>query len=508
MEKDLIDVILKDKNIDIKRIKELINLDDEQILEFLIDYLEKEIKKTFNNDQLDNKYLYYILIKIEMLQNELLLAGKSNLIQNNKINKLKQMCYKYVNKRQYTTNKYIYMIDKKLKDLNDKSDGEFYNIVSDIIGLYIKTKDSKYKNIISQLIKLNEDNVKRLFEISNIFIKELEFSKYLRNEVPLNIFSSYNDEKKYIFTLDPSDVNIREDSISVNKKNKDTVVTVYITDPTNHFINDTTIKNEMFNNWFVENKNVTLDKMYSRDNLSLDENKKRDVIAYELTFDKKLNLKSINIYEDTIIVDKNYSYDEFESIKENKDIIILKNITTKLKEEKRYKSEYHLLKEISYKIGDLNDKTLNQTGYSIVEELKILINEIISDIFYKNNLPGIYRNNKFCIEEDKKIYEFKRIDEYDNDTMKKLNRKSSSLESYYSNVCEGHIGLNLDSYMHATTPLRNYFALINTLVIKDLIINANYTKKEGYQNLVKHLTELQNEKIKEKSKTYKKTIIN
>lgn len=512
MDAKVMKIILKDKYINIEEIKQILKLNDEQTVEYLINFLEKEIIKYYQIKELNTRYFFYTVIKVEALQAKLLLDGKTKLVQSKKINDIKKKLYDLINKNNYTSNKYNFTSDKSipyLNDLNNQDEKKFYDTVNDIISLYIQTKDQKYKKIINDILTLNETNADRLSIISKIFIKELELEKSIKEyEKNVKIFSHYTDNKNFIFTIDPEDIKLREDAISVCKNKNDYTVTLYITDPTEYYLNNTNAQNEMFNNWFIENKNITIDKNYAKENLSLDENKKRKVIAYELTFDLNYNIKNMNIYEDTIVVNKNYKYEDFKQIENNEDIQILLDITTKIKEENKYKNEYHLLKELNDKIKNLDDTLIKQSGYTIIEELKTLTNKIISNIFYENDLPCIYRNNKFYINDEEDLIEIKKCEGHDRKIIKDLRDKKVELISYYSNICEGHFGLNLDSYIHATTPLRNYFSLINTLILKSLIINGELEKKESYNNLTKNLSLVQEEKIQKKNKEYKKILIN
>lgn len=315
-----------------------------------------------------------------------------------------------------------------------------------------------------------------------------------------------------IFTIDNDETCLREDALSVSYEDNHTKITMYITNVIPYFVNKEDAQKEAFENWFTKLKDNIFDYETAVSKFSLDEGKIRDVIAYEFSFDNDNVLDTFTIYPTKISVSKNYTYDEVNDIlrtKRSRDLNkehldMLRKIGLHLHEDTRYKQKYHMLKEIEKLItnGESDRNKYHNDAGIIISELKIASGHILAKLFLDKKIPAIYRNNQFeatnlDVEDIKNA-----CNELDNAIEVKEKIKNTKIESYYSNHNDGHKGLNLDCYMHITTPARNYFALVNSLILEDVIINGHAEKIEMYDDFVEQLITLQNDKISKNGKIY------
>lgn len=314
-----------------------------------------------------------------------------------------------------------------------------------------------------------------------------------------------------IFTIDGEGTVLREDAISVLEKQNHIKITMYITDVSEHLKDNKKLQQVAFSNWFEKISDEIFNLEYAVQSFSLEEGEIRNVIAYEFDFNQEFVLEKFTIYPAIIQVSKNFSYDQVNHILQNKKnkhketFELLSSVCNHLHESNKHKRKYHMLKELDRSLsGKENTRAgLDKNAGIIVSELKIASGYILAKYFLQHQIPAIYRNNKFIITDHKMEDIKKACNEQDDVEEVKKRIEQTNIQSYYSDICEGHKGLNLDCYMHMTTPARNYFSLVNSYIFKEVCIEQKRDKLNQYWSFVRKLSQLQKDKDQYRNKVYK-----
>lgn len=396
---------------------------------------------------------------------------------------------------------------KIIKDYQNEAD-EIYQILNgDYINYRYRYREinlifgSCRKDILAYL-KNYKSGMKKQMKTKFRFLKNYKVEIKKESKIKSNPF---------IFTIDNPETILREDAISVIEKRNHIKITVYITNVAQSVMKNDTLFKETYKNWFEEINDGIFDINYASEYFSLDEGKMRDVYAYEYDFDEKNMLKKLTIYPTNIIVDQNYTYDKVNNIlldeshkkTHKKEFDTILKICMNLHKNNFQKKKYHMLKEIDRAIDNNFDskKYRNHAGI-IISELKIMSGYVLAKYFLDKKVPAIYRNNEFTVS-DKEMENIKNICNQSDDPRTLKNQiQKTGIESYYSYQNHGHKGLDLPCYMHITTPSRNYFSLVNSIIFQDIFLNENKEKIEFYEELVQDLTILQEDKDRYRKKIY------
>lgn len=192
---------------------------------------------------------------------------------------------------------------------------------------------------------------------------------------------------------------------------------------------------------------------------SLQENRTRFAFSLEINFDiDTFDIINFKFYNSVIRVTKNMRYDTEEQEK-NEMYIILKSFIFRLNRKKGYRYMDTI-----------------ETSHEVIAYLMILMN-YISAKEMKNKKVGIYRSAKY-----NNIGNFNPLPEITSTKIKKFIKMwRSSGGSYvkYENI-QGHEILDLDAYVHITSPIRRLVDLLNILKFQDALnlekLNENSKK--------------------------------
>ena len=380
--------------------------------------------------------------------------------------------------------------------INNDNKDKIYNLLSN------HKKNSKIKFIYQYLdIDLLEH-----FDAEARFNRKKDFFEY-----QLDDYGRYDFTDQYVITIDDADALCLDDAVSCTF-NKDGTYTLYIhiTD-----IYDIISKNLYLDNWaynlgetiYLKDRNIYLFPKEISDNIaSLLHNKKRNVITYMIKLDSNLDFAYdkledyFKIVKGVIINKAKLSYQSVDDILirgcNNEKLVImlnkLSNIAYKLRSNNQRKEEYHKLQNNKMSqfgiTAPVESKYIDiYTGANIVQELMILVNRLLPELFNNRNLPFLYR---VC---DKEIET--RVDDHlnslceyaqNNDISsgvfkykKFVNLASSISPAKYSADKAKHLGLGLDYYSHSTSPARRYADVVNQKLTYDLLFN----QKLGDDNL-------------------------
>lgn len=301
---------------------------------------------------------------------------------------------------------------------------------------------------------------------------------------------------RYTFTVDSLETKTYDDAFSLIKKSDGTYeLDVYISDITKYIIENSKLDElakKKAATIYLPNYTLTmLPHSLTYNNCSLIKDNYRNVIAHRFIFSKNFDIISFNVEEAIIKVDDNFCYDDILSVLVDDDIEKLKTISTiidisnNIKRNNFYNTDYHIIKSLKKKYDNPDEKLLEKYRNShtnFVDAILILTNYFVSDLFKRLDFPFIYRVNSSDLNLNL-VSNLNKVDE--NEISKQIIDHINELykPSYYSNVNLGHKALNLDSYCHVTTPIRNYAALLSQrLEYKYLINSDKITDKMIYED--------------------------
>jgi exoribonuclease R len=244
----------------------------------------------------------------------------------------------------------------------------------------------------------------------------------------------------YIFSIDPIGSKDLDDAISIQlRENGGFKINIYIA--------NVYIWLETFNLWQIINDRVStiylpdkrrtmLPSILSENLCSLIEKQERVALCMEINIDEFGNVEENNIkYKNVIInVAKNFVYEEPS---------LLKN--------KNYKLLYDVTKQINPNIMDSHD---------LIEHWMIYMNSMCGKMISRKRM-GIFR-----IAEYKKGKHISNVD-VDIDTKQILqnwNNISSKYALYSKNIVLHHESLNIENYIHITSPIRRMVDLLNQIL--------------------------------------------
>ena len=294
------------------------------------------------------------------------------------------------------------------------------------------------KSLYSSLQEFNKD-------VSN------KIKQRTTNELVDNIIDKYNLEDRtheHIFTIDSKKTVDFDDAISITPMQNDTIkISIYISNVT-LWLFELDLWNSFSNRvstiYLPDRKRPMLPTILSECMCSLISGQKRIAFCMDIFIKNNeiIDKKYVNCF---VCVKKNYA-NEDDEIESNSDYKLLYSVLTNLYD--NYKFSYGRIK-------NKND---------VVSYLMVLMNNYVANemLEYKN---GIYRSMKLD-----NIFKLKRYD-YPADVQTFLNYWHCNY-GHYKTFDEkiSHNGLNFETYMHVTSPIRRLVDIIN---ITQFQINTN-----------------------------------
>lgn len=232
-----------------------------------------------------------------------------------------------------------------------------------------------------------------------------------------------------------------------------------------------------FTRYYYEGNSPMIPRFLSEDQLSLHQDQRRPTITISVPMDEDLGLGEPIIKKTVLVNEGQFTYEVVDSILEGKGGHMLKDayqIAKGLFKNRRKKANGLVVFEkgsgiVSTEDGDLKvmRTTSRYNSHLLVQEFNILGNYLMARYFEENGIPGIFRNHE-AIKLDKeqrslmKMME-KAVKAGDFATIERLRKEINGIlgRANYDAVVRGHSGLNLDAYMHFTSPIRRYPDLVN-----------------------------------------------
>lgn len=357
--------------------------------------------------------------------------------------------------------------------------------------------------------KINSESVDELLErygiISSFDLEKDEEVSSLINRYN-NIIASKTRQRLdyYMVSIDPKNTETIDDALSVKKlDNGNYLLGVHIaavTDLITPFSNTFKSSREKTTSiWFNDLMIPMLPDYLSNDLLSLTSSKPKLATSYFLEIDNLGNIVNYEFLKTIIKVDENITSTKANEILEkgmisdqlSKTIIDLKIVTNLLNKNYKENEFYKLLKEGTESIS--NNRVGNTQADRIIETCMRSVGSTIGKHFKANGLPLLYRTLSLSKEDNNRellllignLEEAKDRRRISNIVMRDF---SKAISSKYANSGR-HDGLNLDSYCHATSPLRRYADIVveqclntcyfNTPSDRDVYLLEDYVKREA-----------------------------
>ena len=287
--------------------------------------------------------------------------------------------------------------------------------------------------------------------------------KIIKNIISNNNYEDRTDYK--IFTIDSRATTDFDDAVSIKKLNdEEYMLSIYISNVP-LWINELQLWNSFSQRissiYLPDRKRPMLPTILSECLCSLVQKETR--FAFTLDLKIKDDIILDHSFKNTIIkIYKNHVYESDELLNDN-----------------NYKDILMVTKNISKKYKYLNNV---KNSFDLITYLMILTNyySALSMIKYKN---GIYRSSKISSETIIPDHIPEDVEKF----LKIWNSSSSSYSLYDGK--DNHDMLELESYIHITSPIRRLVDLLNIYQIQvNLeIIGVNYENKEFYKNWVDKL---------------------
>lgn len=448
----------------------------------------------------------------------------------------------YIDKKKYTNVDII----NKIRDMKKYDFSGIKKPETDFISQYLKnlhkiTMDKEYndktiKQLNNYIMTIDKLSVKseikdELINLAKIIIK------YLNNSIAKDQMCNYLDYKynincnyakdvidetknivifngeqvldctnKFTITIDKNGTRVYDDAISLEKFDDGTrLLGIYLADCASFVKRDSAIDLKALS---LGSTVISMNRYHSMfppdlvKKLTLSSNNNRRVIGNFFLLDKDMNCISFSVKKCLINVHENYNYERsnflladsrnIEEIKLLKEMLVVSKQISKLNYAKQeFRTVKKLKREIIYQ-----EEVKDTLSSFMISDFMIYLNSYIANFFNKHpEIPFIYRNNLSNYSEDI-IKRFNKIliNDYDSDSVLSYINLICP-PSYYSTINEGHNGLNLDAYCHATNPLRNYCSLEIQRLIEKYIINKDMYVSEDEAKRLHDLCEYLNSRI-------------
>ena len=226
----------------------------------------------------------------------------------------------------------------------------------------------------------------------------------------------------------------------------------------------------------------------AEDLCSLKAGELRPAISLFVTIDRSYDITNYDIVPSLINVSKQLTYFDVNIIAdENEDIIILRNIAEKFRQNRMAAGAVQItLPDINVWIGDDGEITVSKInrespGRMLVSEIMIMANWLKAKFLAKHQLPAIFRAQTAPRE---RLYKGNKGTLFQNWMQRKLLSRF-----FLTPDPENHSGLGLNAYVTATSPIRKYFDLATQRQIRSVFgLESPYTVEE-VDNIIQLLEE-------------------
>tara|TARA_Y100001968_G_scaffold311094_1_gene332769 strand:+ start:468 stop:1763 length:1296 start_codon:yes stop_codon:yes gene_type:complete len=335
--------------------------------------------------------------------------------------------------------------------------------------------------------KLNNE-IKKILSDNNIFyessiLKDLSFLK--------------------TYTIDDEDSIEIDDAISLERVDNSYKLWIHIASPAVHIDYNSAIDRsarKFISTLYLSNNTIyMLPEILIKKIFSLTINEKRSSLSLGVIFNDDGSVSSFEIVQSLIKANFQLSYEDADELidyapKEEEDLSIILNILLKRKSWRKKLGAKEILE--SYGKIQVNNnipsiKIIDQTlSRILISEAMILYGDLISTFTKKNNIPVPYRvqANSFNISNDNKNL-------IKNSILYNYQLKRRMPKTYYSISTQRHFSLGLNSYLHATSPIRRYADLLVHYQINNFLNNSVLISNEEMKDNITKINNLSKQNI-------------
>ena len=365
-----------------------------------------------------------------------------------------------------------------------------------------------------------------------------EVKKYSEDDIKAEIANRLDLRKEICFTIDPKEAKDFDDAISIKRNKMGTEIGVHIADVSHFVTSNSLIDKEAMNRgtsvYFSEGVVHMLPKELSADLCSIRPGVDRLAISSIIQLDKDYKVLNVDIRPTVINSKARFTYEEVQSIIEEKvnhvfkdQINDLKELSIKLHEQREKNGSLDF--DIPEPIFEMNKKGVPHKirsserliSHRIVEECMLLANKVVAveipkklpnkfnflyrvhtkpDSLRVERFAGLLKRLKlgiFVPDGDMSPNDFKKILKYVEDSPYRSLIENVALRTMskaeYVIKNKGHFGLAFRHYTHFTSPIRRYPDLLVHRVIK-MIDSRSFDSKNEWNYKIKEALELSNEK--------------
>lgn len=317
------------------------------------------------------------------------------------------------------------------------------------------------------------------------------------------------------FTIDDASSRDLDDSIWVEHDSRGFVVTVCIAN-----VCDAIAKESVFDNtakrrvealYHRSGNTPMIPRRFSEGSCSLLEGEDRAVMAIRIRVDHEMKAQGLPIiWRDKLNSHKRFSYSDIPKVLEDKDHVLNKNLdlsrklSLMLMEDRRRNGAFAgcnlELGWIMTEIGSIRKiyNAKETIGHVIIQEIMILANREIARFCIEKDIPVPFRNHTAKSSAPNRHRMNKIIEDAVPEDFERLSNSITVVmnKAEYGASSEGHYGLNLAAYIHATSPIRRFADLVVQRQVLGFINGRNlaYDKAE-IEEICDHI----NKKIEENS---------
>lgn len=345
-------------------------------------------------------------------------------------------------------------------------------------------------------------------------------------------------------TIDGEDAKDLDDAVSVSRDGDMYHLGVHIADVTNYVQENSALDREALKRgtsvYLVDRVIPMLPHKLSNGICSLNAGENRLALSCLMNINSKGEVKSYEIVESVIRVDRRMSYTSVKKILEDKDSDEIKEYEELVPMFELMKELAHILREKRKKRGSIDfdfpetKMILDKEGHpleikpyerntatKIIEDFMLIANETVAQHFYWLEMPFVYRThdtpdpekimklgtfiNNFgyhlkSSKEEIHPKEFQKLLAKIEDTPEEALISRLTLRSMkqakYTVECTGHFGLACQYYCHFTSPIRRYPDLqIHRIIKEQLRGRMNENRIEHYWSILpevaKHASEME-----------------
>ena len=298
------------------------------------------------------------------------------------------------------------------------------------------------------------------------------------------------------YTIDDKETLEIDDAISLEIRDGKYKLWIHIASPAANLEYNSPIDKsarKLISSLYLTTTNIyMLPKILIEDLYSLTTKEKRPSLSLGVVFNNDASIYSTEMVQSLIKPNYKLSYEEADELidyapKEEEDLSIISKILEKRKFWRKKRGATEILESQGKIVVNDNiprikiiDPTLSR---QLISEAMILYGDVISNYTYYNNIPVPYR-----VQESKSIL-IDNNNSINNIIYTNFLLKQNMSKTYYSLSKLRHNSLGLNSYVHATSPIRRYCDLLVHYQLNRFINNKDLISKEDIEI---HISEINN----------------